>query len=208
MNTRFLKLPAFLLGGFVALSFFSGCATVDQKIGLNYAPVDRSFGRHSGEIAVSRITTQPPAKNAKGEWIIGSINNVHGVHQADILSERSMGEWITDALLQELRQAGYTVTYTTFPQPGAPRAVLISDINAFLQVNKGSVSDETKHELKFNVDLFLNGVKAKSFTVASRNSKTLPLSASRDDQEKIMFQSLQDAMLQIIPEIVALTGQQ
>lgn len=207
MNTRFLTLPAFLLGGFIALSSLSGCATVDQKIGLNYTPVDRSFGRHSGEIAVSRVTTQPPAKNAKGEWIVGSINNVHGVHQADILSERSTGEWITDALLQELRQAGYTVTYTTFPHPGAPRAVLISDINAFLQVNKGSVSDETRHELKLNVDIFMNGAKAKSFTVASRNSKTLPLSASRDDQEKIMFQSLQDAMLQIIPEIVALTAQ-
>jgi len=207
MNTRFLTFPAFLMGVFIALSTFSGCATVDQKISLNYTPVDRSFGRHSGDIAVSRATPKSPAKNAKGEWIIGSLNNVHGVRQADILSERSMGEWITDALLQELKQAGYTVTYTTFLPPGAPCAVLISDINSFLNVNKGSVSDDTRHELRFNVDLFLHGVKAKSFTVASRNSNTLPFSASKEDQEKILFQSLQDAMLQIIPEIVALTGQ-
>jgi hypothetical protein len=205
MNTRLPGLSALLLWGFVAL-FFSGCAMVDQKINLAYSPTDRSFGRHNGEIAVSRGDTASPARNSKGEWIVGSINNVHGVHGADILSDRSVGEWITDALLLELKHAGYTVTYTATLPPGVPAGIVITDINAYLNINKGTVSDDVKHELKFNVNAYLNGARVKTFTVASRDSKTL-LSASKEEQERIMLQSLQDAMLQIIPEIVALTGQ-
>lgn len=193
-----------LAGLFIAL--LSGCATVDQKINLNYTPSERSFGRNSGEIAVVRKDSPADKKNSKGEWIIGSINNVHGVHQADLLSDRKVGEWITDALLLELKKAGYTATYTTDLLAGNASGILISDIKAFLNVNKGTVSDEIKHELKFNIDIFLNGLKAKTFTVSSRENKTVPLSASKEDKEKIMLQALQDAIQQIIPEISSLTG--
>lgn len=206
MISRSVSLPAILLWGFIALSLLSGCATVDRKIMLGYAPIDRPFGVQSGDIAVSRVDPPSPARNSKGEWIIGSLNNVHGVRQADILSNRSPGEWITDALLLELKKAGYSVTYSAPLPANTPRGVVISDINAFLNVKQGTVSDETRHELRFNADIFLNGAKAKTFTVTSRDGKTLPLSASTEELERTMLQSLQDAMRQIIPEIVALTG--
>lgn len=205
MKSTFHTMKGCIPAGALALTLLSGCATVDQKIGLAYAPVDRPFGRQSGEIAVSRSDPRSAAQKNKGEWIIGSINNVHGVHQADILAGRGLGEWITDALLLELKHAGYSVTYTPALPQGTARGITISDINVSLNVNKGAVSDETKQELKFNVDIFLNGAKAKTFTVASRDSKTL-LSASREDMDKIMLRSLQDAMVQIIPEIIALTA--
>lgn len=207
MSIKPLSLPAFLLAGFIAMSALSGCAAVDQKISLNYAPVDRSFGRHSGEIAFALTDAQNISKNSRGEWIIGSINNVHGVRQADLLSDRSLGEWISAALLLELKQIGYNVTYGARITSNTERGILVNDINSFLNVNQGAVSSEVKQELKFNVDIFLNGFRAKTFTVASRDSKTLPLSISKEDNEKIMLQSLQDAMKQIIPEIITLTGQ-
>jgi hypothetical protein len=205
MTTQFPSLKACLPGILLALTLLSGCATVDQKIGLSYAPVDRPFGRQSGEITVSRVEPGPGTRNSKGEWIIGSINNVHGVRQADILADYSLGEWITDALLLELKHAGYSATYAAAIPPDAPRGITISGINISLNLNKLTVKDETKQELRFNVDLFLKGTKVKTFTVAARDSKTL-LSASREDLEKIMLTSLQDAMLQIIPEIIALTA--
>ncbi|MBI2354022.1 MAG: hypothetical protein HYV06_03155 [Deltaproteobacteria bacterium] len=206
MTIRFPSLTAVLLGGCIALSLLSGCATVDRKIQLSYAPIERPFGQQSGDIVVSRAEPPAPARNSRGEWIIGSINNVHDVRQADVLSNRSLGEWITDALLLELKHAGFSVTYAPSLPANAPRGIVISDINAFLNVKQGTVSDETRHELKFNADVFQNGVKAKTFTVASRDGKTLPLSASTEELERTMLQSLQDAMRQIIPEIVALTG--
>lgn len=205
MSTRKLYLPIILLVGFIALSGLPGCATVDQKISLSYAPVESSFGQHSGEIVISRVDPPSPARNSRGEWIIGSINNVHGIHQADLLSDRSLGEWITEALLLELKHAGYTANFNATLPPGTARGVLVTDINASVNVDQGTVSDEVRHELKFNVEVFLNGAKVKTFTLASRDNKTVPLSISKEEKEKIMLQSLQDTMQQIIPEIIALT---
>jgi len=203
MNSRNLFSATLLLGALLVFSGLSGCAAVDQKIALNYAPTDHPFGNHNGEIVVSRIDPPSAVKNSKGEWIIGSLNNVHGVHQADILSDRSLGEWISDALLLELKHAGYTVTSAPSLSGGVSRGVLITDINVYLDVNKGLVSDQIKHELKFNVDVFLNRSKVKTFTVVSRDNSTL-FTAAREDKEKIMLKSLQDAMQQIVPDIITL----
>jgi hypothetical protein len=198
-------LMAFLFAGIVFLASLSGCATVDQKIALNYSPTERSFGRHEGDIFVSRAESAPSERNSRGEWIIGSINNVHGVHQADLLADRSLGDWITDALSLELKKAGYSVICKPDMPAEAPLGIRISMINAFMNANKGVVSMDTRQEMKFTVDLFQLGVKTKTFAVASSNNQTFALSASKEDKEKIMLQSLQDAMLQIIPEINALT---
>jgi hypothetical protein len=201
MNPRSPFLP--ILGLIMVLSGLAGCATVDQKIALNYAPVDRPFGRHGGEIVVSQVEPRSSVQNSKGEWIIGAINNVHGVHRADLLSDRSLGEWITGAMVLELKHAGFSATSAPSFPAAVSRGILITGINVFLNVNKGLASDQIKHELTFNVEVFLNGAKVKTFTVATRDNSTV-LTASRETKEKIMLQSLQDAMQQIIPGIIAL----
>lgn len=191
-----------LAAAIVALALAcSGCAVHDQSIHLGYAPLEQSFGRHSGEIAVSRQENGPGRRTAGGEYVVGSYNNVHGVPQAGISSPISIGEWITDALLLELKHAGYTATYVSQLPPSTPRAVVISDMNAFLNVNRGTVTDETSQALKFDIDLMVNNNRIKTFSIASRDRKTVPLSASREELERIMLQSLQDAMRQIIPSI-------
>ena len=201
MKSHALSLPLCLV---ILISLLSGCATVDQKINLTYKPVDRPFGRNSGEVLVSRSDTVSLLRNSKGEWIVGSLNNVHGVKQADLLSDRTLGDWISDALVQELKQAGYTAIFSAQMPAGAIRAVVINDIEVFMNVNKGTVSADTKQELKFNVDIILSGSKIKTLAIASRDNKTLPLSASQEEKERIMLQSLQDAMQQIIPELIVL----
>ena len=204
MNITSLLRPLVILTICLALAGLGGCAVVDQKIGLTYARPDHSPVRHSGDITVTRVSPSPAAKNSSGKWIIGSLNNVHGVHQADLLSDRSPEEWITDALLHELRQAGYTATYAETPPAAVARGIAITGINTFLTVNKGAVSTDTRHELKFNVEVYVNGDKIKTLTVSSRNDRTVPLNASQKDKERIMLQSLQDAMQQTIPDIIAL----
>jgi hypothetical protein len=204
MKITSLLCPFFILASCLALAGFGGCAIVDQKIGLTYARPDVSLVKHSGDITVTRVAPRPAARNSNGEWIIGSLNNTHGVHQADLLSDRSPEEWITDALLQELRQAGYTANYAEMLSAAVARGIAITNISAFLTVNKGAVSADTRHELKFNVEVYLNGDKIKTLTVASRGDRTVALNASKEEKERIMLQSLRDAMQQIIPEIVAL----
>ena len=204
MKKTSLLSPLLILTACLAMAGLGGCAIVDQKIGLTYARPDGSPVRHTGELTVTRVAPRPAAKNSTGEWIIGSLNNVHGVHQADLLSDRSPEEWITDALLHELRQAGYTVNYAESLPAAVARGIAITDVSAFLTVNKGVVSADTRHELKFNVEVYLKGDKVKTLTVASRDNRTLALDASQEDKERILLQSLRDAMQQIIPEITAL----
>lgn len=189
----------------IILFALTGCATVDQNVNLNYSTVERSFGLHSGNITVSRNDTET-ARNNKGEWIIGSINNVHGVHKADVVSDRNVAEWITEALVLELKRIGYSVKYAGKLPANSSLGILISDIKTSLNIDQGTVSDDVKQELKFNIDIYLSGIKAKTFNVSSRENKTLPFSVSKEEKETIMLQSLQDAIQQIIPEINAVTG--
>lgn len=204
MNIRSLFRQVGISSVCLALSGLGGCAAVDQKIGLTYARQTSSPIRHSGDIAVTRSSTTTAAKNNSGAWIIGSLNNVNGVHEADLLSDRSPEEWISEALIHELRQAGYTVKYAETLPPAVKRGLAITGITTLLSVNRGAVSTDTRHELKFNVEVFLNGDRVKTLTVASRDDRTVPLIASREEKERIMLHSLQDAMQQLIPEIIVL----
>lgn len=201
MNSRVLSLSLSLL---MLISLISGCATLDQKVNLTYKPVDRTFGRNSGEVFVSRTDAVSLLRNTKGEWIIGSLNNANGVREADLLSDRALGEWISDALIQELVQAGYSPKYAPQLPAGTTRGVVINDISGFMNVNSAIARAETKQELKFNVDIILNGTKTKTLTIAARDSKTLALTASQEEKELIMRQSLQDAMQQVMPELIVL----
>ena len=201
-NSLFCK--AVIPASCLVLAGLGGCAVVDQRIGLTYSRPDQPLVRHSGDITVTRVASQPAAKNSTGEWIIGSLNNAHDVHQADLLSDRSPEEWISDALLQELRQAGYTVSFAEKLPAAVVRGIALTNVQAFLTVTKGAVSADTRNELKFNAEVFLNGDKVKTLTVAARNDRTVPLDASQKEKERIMLQSLRDAMQQIIPEITIL----
>ncbi len=203
MNSQRKRIQAIVIG-LTILGVISGCATVDQKIGLNYARQNDSIVKHSGDVIVSYVDSSSLSKNASGEWIIGSLNNVHGVHQADLLSDRSPGEWIAQALLHELQQSGYNVSKVIVLPATAQRGLLVSDIELIFQVNKGNISTDTRQELKFNVSVFRNGSRTKTFSVATRDNRTIPLVASVEDKEKIMLNSLQDAMKQIIPDIITL----
>jgi hypothetical protein len=186
------------------ISLLPGCATLDQKINLTYKPVDRPFGRNSGDVLVSRVDPASLLRNTKGEWVIGSLNNANGVKQADLLSDRALGEWVSDALVQELLQAGYSTKYAVQLPSGVARAAVINDISVFMNVDSGIGRAETKQELKFNVDIILNGLKIKTLAIAARDNKTLPLTASQEEKERIMRQSLQDAMQQVMPELIVL----
>lgn len=193
-----------LAGCLLALSLMSGCATVDQNIALTYTHVDRSFGSHSGNIVVTRAESLAQKRNDRGEWLLGSLNTAQGVHQANILTNRIPGEWITEALLLELKKSGFNAAYRSALPDRVPVGVAITDIKAFLNVNKGAVSDDTRHEIQFNAHVFIDGSRVKIFTVASRDNRTFGLSVSREDMERIMLQSLQEAMQQIVPDIISL----
>ncbi|NVN89360.1 MAG: hypothetical protein HXX11_02040 [Desulfuromonadales bacterium] len=205
MKTGLPFITHLLLGTLLLAASLSGCATIDQKIDLSYSPIDRAFGRQSESIVVARANSAPAVRNSRGEWIVGALNNVHGVHKADLLADRNQGEWVTDALLLELKHAGFNATYKDPLPVGATLGIQLSDITSFMNVNRDLFNTEVKQELKFTVDIFQNGSRVKTFAVASRTSQTVALIASADENAKIMLQALQDAMQQVMSEVHAQT---
>jgi len=206
MKITFSFVTPLLIAMLFMLANLSGCATVDQKIGLNYAPMDRTFGQKSETVVVTRVDSVPFARNSRGEWIIGALNNVHGVHRADLLADRNQGEWVTEALLLELKHAGFSATYKNPLPADTMLGIQLSDINAFMNVNRDLISTDVKQELKFTVDIFLNGARVKTFAVASRTNQTVALIASAEENSLIMLRSLQDAMQQVMAEVHAQTS--
>lgn len=190
----------------LSVIFITGCATVDQKISLGYSQVDRPFGRHSGTVVVAISPSKVSTKNDKGEIIVGALNNANGVHQANILADNSFEEWIMESLLRELQVLGFTARVQPQIPGDAQNGIQISNTRISLDVNQGIVSDDARQLLQFSVDLYSKGSKVKTFTVASRDTRIIPFSASRTELEKIMRSSLQEAMLQIIPEIISLNA--
>ena len=203
MNHELLKSAAAIAGCCLFLTT-GGCAIVDQKVGLSYARPELYQTRHSGDIALLRPAATATGRNAAGDWVIGSLNNTHEVHQADIISDRSTTEWIADALLYELRQAGYQASYMDSLPQGVARGVTITSVRTDIAVNRGTVSSDARHDLRFSVDVYLNGDRAKTFSVTSRDERTVPFTASREELEGLLVQSLQEAMRRLIPDIIAL----
>lgn len=189
-----------------ATVLLAGCATVDQQISLNYNQLEKPFGRHNGTVVVAIAPSKSGSKNEKGDTIVGALNNANGVHKANILAANTLEEWIGEAILKELRVLGFSAEIRLQIPADAPNGILLSNLLLSFNVNKGIVTDDAKQSLKFNVDLLAKGAKIKTFTVSSSDNRTIPLYASRRELEQIMGSSLQEAILQIIPEIIALTS--
>ena len=204
-----LQIVALFLIGIIAALALSGCAaTTDQIVAMNYnhAPEDSMIGRRNGAVIVSCLDPAPSTQNNRGEWVVGSLNNAYGVHEADIVANRHQGEWVTEALILELKRVGYLATYKTPLPDDVEFGVQISEIKSFINVDRGIFSSDIEQKLKFNADIIINGNRIKSFSVAANSTKTTPFRASEEENHSVMLQTLQSAMRQVMSEILAQTA--
>ncbi len=180
----------------LSLSIF-GCATVDEKIILKYEPSPNIYERRSGVINISKALQSQKQSN-NGDWLVGSLNNANGVKRASLFANRSNVDFIVDAIMVELKQIGYT---PKIKQKPTGNAIFISDISSFFNVNKGLVTYDLEHKITFNVDLYRNGQKVKSFLVFYQDSETVPPVKVSSQEEKMLTKSAQKAVTQIIKEL-------
>lgn len=204
MKTRFPSPFPFLAATLFALTLLAGCAAVDRNVSLSYAPPERPFGRQESAVVVTQIESAA-TRNGRGEWLVGSLNNVHGVHEADLLADRDPARWIGEALILELKQEGFGVIAATRLPADAPLALRLGGIKTNVAVNRGLVSSVITQELKFGVELFSRGTLIKNLTVALRSSQTVFLTPSTQELESVMLQLLQDALQQVMAEVNAQT---
>lgn len=94
--------------------FISGCAFGDRTVNLSYPPEGSlsRLGIPTAEAATiadyTLILTPFEDKRSEGK-LIGEVLNGYGIRTADVLVANEVGAWVTNALRQELENAGYKV---------------------------------------------------------------------------------------------------
>ena len=86
----------------------SGCAFGTRRPTLDYSAVTPVKAQKNIAIKVTIFKDERPDKN-----IVGNVRNGWGLKTADVITETSVSEWVTNALKSELKNDGYTVVDTS-----------------------------------------------------------------------------------------------
>jgi len=103
MKKFFRRLSILTLVSFMA--FASACAFGTRKVNLMYAPANVASGQGQGqEVVVNKFRDQ------RGDQRIGVVKNAYGMETAKVIANNDVAEWISNAVVTELQQAGVKVT--------------------------------------------------------------------------------------------------
>lgn len=89
-----------------ALANVSGCAFGTRRPLLTYDTALSPASKNNITIKVNSFKDERTWSKAK----VGDVKNGFGMRCADIIPQNSVTEWVSDALKQELTNAGYTVS--------------------------------------------------------------------------------------------------
>lgn len=86
----------------------SGCAFGTRRPTLDYTAVTSAKQQKNIIVKVAVFKDDRPDKN-----IVGNVRNGLGLKTADVITETSISEWVTNALKAELKNDGYTIVDTS-----------------------------------------------------------------------------------------------
>lgn len=179
-----------------------GCAFVDQRLDLTYAPLVSSV-RVTGSVQLARpVVAGVPKRGA--DWLIGGVRNAVGSRTADVLTGSDVGDWVNTALLRELTNAGYLVEPVTALSAGVRKGIQVT-LTALSVDDEIQVADRVagaRADLAFSLDLWQAGVKVKTLNISAQGGAQYGGFFSPEQKSLALGKALQSAMQQAIPEIV------
>ncbi len=168
----------------VAVSF-AGCAFGTRHPLLSYTPVSTSAQPRNITIYVETFKDERTEKN-----VIGNVRNGWGLKTADVVTDTSVSEWITNALKAELGNGGYVVAKDRV-ELAAGGEVITVYCDSFLQY-EGTVTLGVV--LKRNAEVLID----KKYTGKATN---LNWASTAKSYGATLELSLQNTMKQIISDI-------
>lgn len=145
---------------FAGLAMLQACAFVDQTVNLDYTPQGYA-PKGSGEV----VTGAPQSAfinevNAKGQLVVGTVRNGFNMKTADVIADQDPAEWISNALAEELKLAGYTVVPSDKPIiDDAPKAIELTVTRVFADQDTGLVTVGAISTLNYEIVVKSNGTK-------------------------------------------------
>jgi uncharacterized lipoprotein YajG len=188
--------PAQLAMAMAAISCLMGCAFGDRKVPLQYTSTTTEKVAHGTKVSVVTF----PDSRKKPE--VGAVRNTFGMVTAKVLPDgKDVGEWVTDALCEELRRSGYEVIRSSRSEESVSNMVItgnvleaFADLYVVINTTLRVVVTTTKAEGAPQTKHYVGRFKPASFA------------ATENDYDKALNGALRDLMSQLLPDLVAAIG--
>jgi hypothetical protein len=179
-----------------------GCATnVNLK---DFQPASGVTGG-SGAVAVAPPTGPVLEKSSDGTDVIGDVKDGYGTTTAVVTTHDSVPQWVSDAIVQELRATGFAPVVQAQAPPGVRFAIQTNITEVHVADDPGFVSPGQLSAVNLRLTLVRDGVPVKAIDVhgiGNVRSFLIQLNGTAA-KEQALRSGLQAAIAKAMPEIVS-----
>lgn len=196
MKTKVISVGIFVLSFIV----FTGCAFVDQKVDLSYERTVNASGG-SGELFIAKPKEHQSLTKKSTSWVVGTVKNTLGMKTADVITENDIGDWLVGALSQELSVAGYSIKTVSELPNDVSKGLDLTILKVFVDQDPGFTSVGAISDVRFAVEIWKNGIKAKALNIAAKGDERSMIGSAKT--KGISFRkAMQAAMQEAVPTII------
>jgi hypothetical protein len=194
---------AMQMGMIVLACLGSGCAFVDQKVALNYKQaVADAHSDRGGSVKVEMPVCQEFKQSKEGLYIVGNVKNTWGMKTADTVTDKSVPQWIADALCAELKAAGFAPEVVdrlpTTQNPGVRTRV----IKVWVEQDPGFWTVGAIGEVQLRMAVCRGDTIVKEFDVESKGQGPRGLFGDAVTKEDSLRVALETCMKKAVPIVV------
>lgn len=180
----------------LALSAVTGCTPFDKRVTLTYEQVAVTRGG-TGEVRVLSTVFAHPLERVPAGSVLGTVKQT----ATQIVATDSVSDWVRDALVQELRAAGYTVTSVPEQSPGEGKSVQMRVERLTVNQETDALVMTTSADIGLEANAWRNGSLVRTLTV-SAGAKDQGLDRSGVAVADTLRRTLRSAMGEIMPGLV------
>jgi hypothetical protein len=203
-------LPGCMIICAACLVFCGGCALVDEKVPLTYAPVQPKTQlaagaprRAGGTFEIARPAEPSVKKNKDGRSVIGAVRNSYGVHTASVVTDDSLANWFADSYRQELAAAGYDARVVDRLSPGCPQGIELEIRRADVDQDPGFWSVGSIAKLDYRMTLTQRGRPVQQIDWTATGSGDRDAFAGLGGKASAMRKAMQASLKQAVAYVDA-----
>ncbi len=174
---------------FCLLFLTSGCAFGTRYATLGYEPLSTTPAQSARHVTLSVA----PLKDQRARpAVVGHVLNTWGMKTAKVVAKNDVAAWVREALVDELRRAGFTVVEDSANPLSVSGAIVNIDCESYFTY-EGTAS--------LSVQLKRNGTVLLDHVYTGEESEGLNWAATARSYAHVLESALRSAVLQIVHDI-------
>ena len=179
----------------------AGCG--NQTVSLSYAGADPQLSPGVAANGAKKIYLEPFGDKRPVKDDIGDLRNGYGMKLGDIVLTNDAGETATNAVKQELEQAGYQVVLTTPGAQPADAPVLTGDVVGLDCCPAVGFGAGIGSKISLDATMIDGGEEKLDSIYVGEGNKTAFFYFGQSDYQEAMSGALQSAVQQLIADVDA-----